>query len=177
MLYRKGCLAEIGGFEPGVAAAADYDVYLRLASSHEVVAHTTVTVEYRQHTAQMSHHSDAMLAAVQQVLERERRRWPDEAFLHETIQRTQLTYEIYYGDPLVIAARSVLTHRLARAERLPPDVHPEAHRRAYEEIVRSHRRVLESFLLSRELALGPDANRDELERRRQELRQDIEAAC
>ena len=177
VLYRKDCLAEIGGFEPAVSAAADYDLYLRLARSNEVVAHTKVTVEYRQHTAQMSLHSEAMLAAVQLILERERARWRDETYLHETIQRTQKAYQIYYGDPLVIAARSVLADRLARAERFPPSVDPEAHRRAYDEIVTSHRRVLEAFSLSRELALGADSKRAELEQRRQELQHEIEAAC
>ncbi len=97
VMYRKACLTEIGGFESILNPVADYDVYLRLARSNAVVAHAQVTVEYRQHAAQMSHLSEAMLAAVKRILAREMEYWHDEPAVQETIRRTRKSYEIYYS--------------------------------------------------------------------------------
>jgi glycosyltransferase involved in cell wall biosynthesis len=177
VMYRKARLIEIGGFEPTLSPAADYDVYLRLARSDAVVAHAQVTVEYRQHAAQMSHRSEPMLTAIGRILARELEDWHDEPACQEMIRRTRKSYEIYYAGPLVVAARSVLVRLLARAEELPGECNAEDHARAYAEITRWHRSVLESFSVSRTLALDGREERERLEQRCQELWHEVETAC
>ncbi len=67
--------------------------------------------------------------------------------------------------------------RLAQAEQLPPECNAEDHARAYAEIARWHRSVLESFSVSRALALDPGVERERIEQRWHQLWQEVEAAC
>ena len=49
VLYRRDMLLEIGGYQDGLRASEDYDVYLKLAKRHPVGCHPAVAAEYRQH--------------------------------------------------------------------------------------------------------------------------------
>ena len=73
VMYRRDVLLQAGGFDPGLRACEDYDLYLRLARSHEVRCHDGIVAEYRWHGANMSRDVAGMLAHVLAVL---RRQWP-----------------------------------------------------------------------------------------------------
>ncbi len=73
VVYRRATLLRFGGFDIQVPACADYDLYLRIARSAEVVCHAAVVAEYRHHATNMSGNSVLMLRSAIAVLERQ---WP-----------------------------------------------------------------------------------------------------
>jgi len=68
VMYRRAPLESMGGFNPAVSPAADYDIYLRLARTFPVHCHGTVVAEYRRHSASMSRDAALMLDCVSEVL-------------------------------------------------------------------------------------------------------------
>jgi glycosyltransferase involved in cell wall biosynthesis len=72
VMYRRACLAEIGGFEEGLAACEDYDVYLRIALRFPIVYGPEPLAEYWHHRGNMSRDSAMMLRHVLAVLRRQR---------------------------------------------------------------------------------------------------------
>lgn len=77
VMYRRGPLTEIGGFDESLTACEDYDVFLRLARLHPVLQHGAVVAEYRRHGAAMSRDAPRMLGAALEVLKAQER-WVDE---------------------------------------------------------------------------------------------------
>jgi SAM-dependent methyltransferase len=71
VMYRRDRLEEIGGFDIGLRACEDYDVYLRLARIHRIVSAPEVVAEYRRHDGNMSKNTPLMLATALQVLRRQ----------------------------------------------------------------------------------------------------------
>lgn len=61
VLYRRDQLVETGGFRRGADAAADYDVYLRLARGRRVARTSAVVCDYRSHAGNMSGQPARML--------------------------------------------------------------------------------------------------------------------
>ena len=72
VMYRRAMLAEIGGFENGLAACEDYDVYLRMASRFPVLYGDARLAEYWHHGTNMSRDSAMMLRHALFVLRRQR---------------------------------------------------------------------------------------------------------
>ena len=72
VLYRRQPLAEAGGFDEALRSCEDWDVYLRLARTHEAVAHRHVSADYRRHAGGMSQDFDRLIDAGLAVLERHR---------------------------------------------------------------------------------------------------------
>jgi glycosyltransferase involved in cell wall biosynthesis len=70
VLYRRECLAAVGGFAYELRACEDYDVYLRLAMRFPVACSPEVIADYRQHDSNMSGDPAMMLGAVLTVLGR-----------------------------------------------------------------------------------------------------------
>jgi glycosyltransferase involved in cell wall biosynthesis len=71
VMYRRNRLAEIGGFEAGLRACEDYDVYLRMASRFPVVCGPVPLAEYWHHGGNMSRDSAMMLRSALAVLARQ----------------------------------------------------------------------------------------------------------
>jgi glycosyltransferase involved in cell wall biosynthesis len=71
-MYRRAHLAAIGGFEPGLLACEDYDVYLRMALHSSIVYGPEPLAEYWHHGGNMSRDSAMMLRQVLDVLRRQR---------------------------------------------------------------------------------------------------------
>jgi glycosyltransferase involved in cell wall biosynthesis len=67
-LFRRSVLDEVGGFDPGLRVAEDYELYLRIARNYPICCHSTVIAEYRMHQANASHNSELMLTMTLQVL-------------------------------------------------------------------------------------------------------------
>lgn len=73
VIYRRDALVRVGGFDPRESAAADYDLYLRLAREHPLAIHRHVVAEYRVHDGNMSANGILMMRSTLRVLERQ---WP-----------------------------------------------------------------------------------------------------
>jgi glycosyltransferase involved in cell wall biosynthesis len=71
VMYRRGSLAEIGGFEVSLPACEDYDVYLRMVSRFPVVCSPVPLAEYWHHGGNMSRDSAMMLRSALAVLARQ----------------------------------------------------------------------------------------------------------
>jgi glycosyltransferase involved in cell wall biosynthesis len=73
VLFRRSVFEAVGGFDPQLRVAEDYELYLRIARDFPVCCHTSVVAEYRQHKSNVSHNSELMLTLTLQVLKREAR--------------------------------------------------------------------------------------------------------
>jgi glycosyltransferase involved in cell wall biosynthesis len=86
-LYRREPLEAIGGFDEALRSCEDWDVYLRLAKTHEVVAHRHVCADYRRHAGGMSQDFDRLIDAGLTVLERHRPAADDPPARHRSWRR------------------------------------------------------------------------------------------
>jgi glycosyltransferase involved in cell wall biosynthesis len=73
VLFRRSIFDEVGGFNPTLRVAEDYDLYLRIARALPICCHTAVVAEYRKHEANVSHNSELMLTTTLQVLKDQER--------------------------------------------------------------------------------------------------------
>jgi glycosyltransferase involved in cell wall biosynthesis len=73
VMYSRGALESIGGFNTSLRAAEDYDVYLRIARTFAICRHEELIAEYRHHKSSASQDNTHMLEGTLWVLERERR--------------------------------------------------------------------------------------------------------
>jgi hypothetical protein len=71
VMYRRDVLVKAGGFDERLPACEDYDMYLRLASSHCVGWNPACLAEYRRHKGNMSSHLPLMLHSALRVLRRQ----------------------------------------------------------------------------------------------------------
>ena len=69
VLYRREALVAVGGFDPSLAAAEDYDVFLKIARRQPIARHDRVVALYRRHGANMSEQHDRMLRNVLAILD------------------------------------------------------------------------------------------------------------
>lgn len=72
VVYRRSAVEQIGGFDDGLTAGDDYDLYLRLARRFPVFCHETVVTEYRRHGSNTTRDSAVVLASQLDVLKRQR---------------------------------------------------------------------------------------------------------
>lgn len=68
VIFRRSVLEEMGGFNPELKVAEDYDLYLRIARKYPICCHTAVMAEYRIHDRNASRNSQLMLTTTLQVL-------------------------------------------------------------------------------------------------------------
>lgn len=72
VMYRRTKLAEVEGFEAGLPACEDYDLYLRMALRFPTLYSAVPLAEYWHHRNNMSRNSAMMLHAALLVLRRQR---------------------------------------------------------------------------------------------------------
>jgi glycosyltransferase involved in cell wall biosynthesis len=72
ILFRRSIFDQVGGFDPELRVAEDYDLYLRIARDHAICFHPAVVAEYRMHQGNASHNSGLMLIMTLQVLKSHR---------------------------------------------------------------------------------------------------------
>ena len=105
-LYRRDALLRIGGFDPSEPAAADYDLYLRLAREHPLALHREVVAEYRLHDGNMSADGLLMMRSTLHVLARQ---WPHVRRRPEyraAYAEGRRFWRRFYGDRVVEEIRS-----------------------------------------------------------------------
>src|SRR5215218_167149 len=72
VMYRRWVFGEVGGFDGTVDAAADWDLYLRVARRFPIHHHGEVVAEYRWHGANMTADPALMLRSTVSVLRGQR---------------------------------------------------------------------------------------------------------
>jgi glycosyltransferase involved in cell wall biosynthesis len=85
VMYQRSVFDTVGWFDPAVNAAADYDLYLRIARAFPVYYHGEVVLEYRRHDTNMTGNPGRMLKATIDVLRSQR----------EYARRDELYWEAY----------------------------------------------------------------------------------
>jgi Glycosyl transferase family 2 len=73
LVYRRGALEAVGGFNERRVAADDYELYLKLARAFPVVCHEEVVTEYRRHGSNTTRSAGLVLSSQIQVLNGQRR--------------------------------------------------------------------------------------------------------
>jgi hypothetical protein len=68
VLFRRSVFDEIAPFATDVDAAADYELYLRIARQYSICTHPVPVVAYRRHPGGMSRRPELMLAALMTVM-------------------------------------------------------------------------------------------------------------
>jgi glycosyltransferase involved in cell wall biosynthesis len=68
VMYRRWVFGEVGGFDGSVDAAADWDLYLRVARRFQIHHHGRVVADYRWHGANMTADPALMLRSTVSVL-------------------------------------------------------------------------------------------------------------
>lgn len=113
VLHRRHLLLTAGGFAAGIDPAADYELYLRLARRHPIVAVDDVVVEYRRHGASMSADPGRTLAATLQA-----HRWHGRHVHGESVRDAYRAgrrfWGEFYGDQLMDRARLAWRRRALR---------------------------------------------------------------
>ena len=100
VLYRRELFELVGGFDPGVSASADYDLYLRTAQRFAVRLHDHVVAEYRRHGANMTRDPQLIMASETAVLERQLPFVREDRELREALERGLARTREYHGERL-----------------------------------------------------------------------------
>ncbi len=112
VLFRRTIFDQIGGFDPTLRVAEDYELYLRIAREYPVCCHSFVVAEYRIHGANASRNSELMLAMTLRVLERQITYVQDDAGRLIALRTGVRSWSRQYGRQLTLQlSRSVLPLR------------------------------------------------------------------
>jgi glycosyltransferase involved in cell wall biosynthesis len=76
-MFRRSVLDVIGGFDPSIKYADDYDLWLRIAAQHAVGYVDEPIARYRWHAENNSHHQIAIREYTLRVLRKAERKLPD----------------------------------------------------------------------------------------------------
>jgi len=136
-VIRREVLTEIGGFRMRFDAAADYDLYLRIAGRWAIHDHGQRVAAYRRHSSSMSGNAARMLDETLAVM-RANRDAAVAARMEDDWQQGYGAWQDFYGTHLVEEIRADLRiHRYSRAARkstvlarLAPDVFQRELKRA-----------------------------------------------
>jgi glycosyltransferase involved in cell wall biosynthesis len=128
-IVRRDAIVGIGGFRLGFDAAADYDLYLRLARRVAIHDHGQRVAAYRRHSSSMSGNASRMLSETLDVM-RANRQDAIDAGMEEEWRAGYGTWQEFYGTHLVEEIRAdVRARRYSAAARksgvvarLAPDV-------------------------------------------------------
>ena len=101
VLYRRGVLQRVGGFDVALQHCEDYELYLRIARSWPIYCHHRVVAEYRLHGANKSRRNHAMLRSVLRVLRAQSRYVRGSPDLEEAYRAGIYDWQRYYGEPLI----------------------------------------------------------------------------
>ena len=68
VMYRREIFEVVGGFDPSLRAAEDYDLYYRIARQFPIRCHEETIAEYRKHSTSMTRSGELMLRSNLPVL-------------------------------------------------------------------------------------------------------------
>jgi glycosyltransferase involved in cell wall biosynthesis len=98
VVFRRSALLACGGFAAGRTKAEDYDLYLRLARTHDIRCHGVLVAEYRHHDAKMSGDDRGMLEGVLAALDAQVEHVRHDATLRRALRRgRRWAWRLYDG--------------------------------------------------------------------------------
>jgi hypothetical protein len=106
VMYRRFVFESLGGFDPAVNPAADYDLYFRIARKFPVYGHDTVVAEYHRHGTNMTGNAGLMLEATIEVLRSQKVGIRKNKRLMAAYKTGVRKGQKEYGDPLVEQVRA-----------------------------------------------------------------------
>ena len=110
-MLRRGAIERAGGFNQQVNAAADYELYLRIARATPVHDHGQIVAYYRRHDASMSLNASRMLRETLKVLENERPLLEGDEASIRAYQEGRHAWQEFYGTHLVNEIRAHVQDR------------------------------------------------------------------
>jgi glycosyltransferase involved in cell wall biosynthesis len=105
VIYRRSCLLNMGGFDENFRCCEDYELFLRIARTHQLARHETPVAEYRWHQQNMSDKKLLMFRAATEALKRENLYVGDHCELREAIRTGMEFWREFYS--LEIAKKSL----------------------------------------------------------------------
>src|SRR5215218_7389004 len=111
VMYRRWVFGEVGGFDGSVDAAADWDLYLRIARRYPIYHHGEVLADYRQHGTSMNEDPALMLGATVAVLRSQRLHLSKGTGRKEAYDIGLRSMQADYGVPLVSSTRDAFRQR------------------------------------------------------------------
>ncbi len=119
VMYRKDVFDAVGGFDAGLSACEDYDLYLRIAHRFPIVRHDRIVAEYRHHDTNMSRDSTHMSKTVVAVLDAQRTRLSGRGERLNAYRTGVRNWVNYYGQEILRELADALDARnWAAARRL-----------------------------------------------------------
>ncbi len=105
VMFRRSAFDSVGGFDPTLRSAEDYEFYLRLTRKYPVYCHDQPVAEYRRRSDSLSQNPAAMLQSTLSVL-RAQRPFIKGNRLYESAYRTGVKYwQNCYGERLIAQVR------------------------------------------------------------------------
>ncbi|MFV9507695.1 MAG: glycosyltransferase [Oscillochloridaceae bacterium umkhey_bin13] len=112
VMYRRGALHTVGGFDPVAGGGADYAMYLRLTRQSAIVCHNTVVAEYRRYEGN-THAAEAQVAQAQvSVLRRERPYLHTKPALRQAYLQGMRNAQRHGFEPMIERARAYFHRRM-----------------------------------------------------------------
>jgi glycosyltransferase involved in cell wall biosynthesis len=111
VMYRRWVFESVDGFDARVNAAADYDLYLRVARRFPIHSHDRMVAEYRKHGSGMTSNPALMLGTSMTVLRSQRKQVKGIKQYEEAYRAGLRFWRGWYGDPLVDRVRAHLRGR------------------------------------------------------------------
>jgi glycosyltransferase involved in cell wall biosynthesis len=108
VMYSREVIKSVEGFNIELSAAADYELYLRIARCWKVKQHGYLIAEYRKHDANMSGDRLFMLKSVLEVLHMERAHVSDRKNMR-ALRMGMNFYKHYYGNQLIDSWKKEMT--------------------------------------------------------------------
>jgi len=108
VVYRRAVLEETGGFDPGLSALEDYDLYLHITRMNPVACHDQVVAQYRRHPAAMSCDTLNMLRMALFVLREQRPYLAEHPGATEAYEEGLTFWKRHYGKQLMLSVPSHL---------------------------------------------------------------------
>lgn len=109
VLYNRWVFSHVPGFDESNSAAADYDMYLRVARVFPILCHHKPVVEYRRHLNNMSNDARVMLKATLTALKNQKKYVADNYTLRKAYKTGRRNLKISYGEPLIVMTYENLT--------------------------------------------------------------------
>jgi len=116
VMFRRGVLEEIGGFDPTASPTEDYEIFLRVSRSYPVRGLDCQLARYRIHTANASGNKTLMMSQTLRVLARQKPWVSGDRQLRRACREGRAHSKAFYGERIYWASmRSARDREFRRA--------------------------------------------------------------
>jgi glycosyltransferase involved in cell wall biosynthesis len=105
VMYRRGVVTALSGFDTSLAGCEDYDLYLRITRNFSIHGYAETVAEYRQHDSNMSSNFDLMLKTSLRVLGSQRKYMKGNRRADAAYRAGIKNWQGYYGKKLMGSVR------------------------------------------------------------------------